>query len=101
MRKRKRYEPHCPSSNCVGGRANRLHRIVDAAPLNIPPDLLEGKDPEDPLYYCSYCGLLWYQDTGPVGLRPTVVGYLDHASKPGFVPVNRRSFRIREDNLDY
>jgi hypothetical protein len=98
MPRTKRYEPHCPSTQCSGGYSHRLGK-TSAESVEMPPDMLARREGTDLIYRCSYCGFVWFQSSASYpGFDPTPAGFYDNFMAPSeFVPVPQ-TYRIREEN---
>ena len=95
---RKKYEPHCPAQNCIGGYEERLHQI-SAEAAHLTPEVLKRREDKSSIYRCSYCGFVWFQksSTRP-GLDPTPAGKWDSPQRPGEFYALPITFEIREQN---
>ena len=60
MPRTKRYEPHCPSHDCNGGYAFRLHAVSPES-VHMPADVLETRPRYWVIRSCSYCQFVWFQ----------------------------------------
>ncbi len=94
----KRYEPHCPSRTCMGGRKNKLHRI-SGNPYWLSREVWAGKKEGESLCRCAHCGFVWFQENSKrIGLDARPVGYYDDVDHPWeFVSLTHRH-GIREEN---
>jgi len=94
------YEPHCPAWDCTGGRAHRLHQ-VDADFVHMPAEIRNRSEPDQVIFRCSYCGLIWFQRASvPPGFDPSVVGRYPAREANDFRPLERYDIRERETLQD-
>lgn len=93
------YEPHCPSPTCMGGDKNKLHHIK-GNPSWLPPEVRILRKEDEFLYRCSYCGLVWFQETSMrPGLDANPVGYYyDDLHHPWEFVSLKAKYRIRKQN---
>jgi hypothetical protein len=90
----KKYQPHCPASDCPGGH-DRLHEFPR---ILIPEEILDQlRSTYDKIYRCNYCGLVWSQSSTRLpGFDPLPLGHYDSLGHSGFVPTTQ--VEIRKSN---
>jgi hypothetical protein len=94
----KKYQPHCPASDCSGGHANRLNKAPHTLIAALPAEILARHRPaDDKIYRCNYCGLVWFQSSERlIGFDPLPLGHYD-VGHSRFYPITQ-DFKIRESN---
>ncbi len=82
VRRRKRWESHCPNSACGGGYATKLRRLTQGERNRIGRSNLVLSPGEKP-YICGYCGCVWKQPaTARPGYKAKIIGKLDASWQP-------------------
>lgn len=95
---RKKYEPHCPASNCGGGYKERL-RAITAEGAHLTPEVLKRRKDRSSIYRCSYCGFVWFQKSNSRrGFNPIPAGKWDSPQRPNEFYELPVTFQIREEN---
>ena len=72
MRKSKLYEPRCPDVGCGAGRSYLSELLAST----MPAEVLAKKRPDQKVYHCRYCKLVWVQSAEALpGFDPRLQGY--------------------------
>ncbi len=89
----RRLQFQCPASCAT---PDRVSRILDPKHVDLPLDHLAEKQPDEELWRCRHCGLVWFQslesvithqrgrDVRRVQLFCRLVGSYDAVGAPGF-----------------